>query len=136
MILFFNQYFKDENIIPTMPIGLLSLASYMKSQGVNCHIWDLQASHPGGCLNMEAIELLFIFYKPIIVGISASWTPHFAEVLEIAKFVKEFDKKIVTVVGGNHASSLTGDYENIDYIIQGEGELNFYDLYQEIVSAH
>ena len=61
-------------------------------------------------------------------GISSSFTPYHGEALEIARIIKEWEKKKIVVMGGSHAS---GDPEGIlgspwvDYVILGEGEIRF-----------
>ncbi len=61
-----------------------------------------------------------------IFGISSSFTPYHREALEIARIVKEWDRKKTVVMGGAHVSC---DPENVlrspfvDYIVLGEGEI-------------
>ncbi len=123
MILLFSQFFSDPNVNSTMPISLLSIGSYLKSKGVPCKIYDLFG------LAEEDIKDIVETNNPRIVGISCQFTPHYKDVLSLAKMIKEVNPEITIVLGGNHASSLNKCDENIDYIIQGEGEVNFYEFY-------
>lgn len=126
MILLFNQYFKDPNIVATIPVNLLSLATYLKTKYMDCKIYELSG------LTQVEIKRIILAEKPSIVGIGCQFTPHFPQVLEIADTIKEVDDRINVVIGGNHASSLNYLPPNIDYIIQGEGEQNFYDLCMDL----
>ena len=126
MILLFNQYFSDKNVVPTIPLNLLSLATYLNSKNLNCKIYEL-----GGLQDYE-VERIVRKENPFIIGIGCQFTPHFNEVLQIAKLIKKISSHINVVIGGNHASTMTELVENIDYIVKGEGELNFYDLCSDL----
>ena len=60
-----------------------------------------------------------------VFGISSSFTPYHGEALEIARIIKQWDRKKVVVMGGAHVSC---DPEGvlksplIDYVVMGEGE--------------
>lgn len=126
MILLFNPYLEDRTIFPTLPINLLSLSAFLKSKGIESKIYDLQ--------RMTDLEIMNVLldYNPSIVGIGCQFTTNYLNVLKIAKFVKSIVPKTKVVIGGNHASTLNRLDPNIDYIVKGEGELNFYDLCFEI----
>jgi len=70
-----------------------------------------------------------------VFGISASFTPYHREALEVARIIKEWDERKITVMGGAHVS---GDPEGmlknhfVDYIILGEGEVRFPRLLDQI----
>jgi radical SAM superfamily enzyme YgiQ (UPF0313 family) len=70
-----------------------------------------------------------------VFGISASFTPYHGEALEVARIIKEWDKRKIVVIGGAHVS---GDSEGmlknsfVDYIILGEGEVRFPWLLDQI----
>lgn len=68
-------------------------------------------------------------FKPDILGTS-SYITGINEVKAICKTAKNIASKIITVVGGVHASLNPHDYEsnNIDHIIRGEGLKQFNDL--------
>ena len=60
-----------------------------------------------------------------VFGISSSFTPYHGEALEVARIIKEWDKKKIVIMGGSHVSCdpkavLKSPF--VDYVILGEGE--------------
>ena len=106
-------------------VGLLHIASYLRRNGIEayCQFNDLNDTYIS--LYENVISLLKQ-YKPNIVGVSAKWFPHIARVLTICKFIKNYDLNIKIIVGGNTASLYPDkfiQYDTIDYVICGDGEL-------------
>jgi radical SAM superfamily enzyme YgiQ (UPF0313 family) len=70
-----------------------------------------------------------------VFGISSSFTPYHGEALEIARIIKEWDRRKIIVMGGAHVSC---DPESVlrnpsvDYVILGEGEGRFPLLLEQI----
>jgi radical SAM superfamily enzyme YgiQ (UPF0313 family) len=70
-----------------------------------------------------------------VFGISSSFTPYHPEAIEIARIIKEWDRRKTVVMGGAHISC---DPENVlkspfvDYVILGEGEIRFPYLLKQI----
>ena len=70
-----------------------------------------------------------------VFGISSAFTPYHGEALEIARIVKECDRRKVVVMGGAHVS---GDPEGVlqspyvDYAVLGEGEIRFPRLLEAV----
>lgn len=102
------------------PVGLLSVASQLKRYYNELDISLIDLHHTDN-------------YEPSgnIVGISASSTLNYSNVLEIAKRAKS--EQATVVLGGPHASSLAHQILNkrkgiIDYIIRGYGEVPFIKL--------
>jgi tRNA A37 methylthiotransferase MiaB len=76
--------------------------------------------------------------KAEVFGISSSFTPYHREALEIARMIKEWDRRKIVVMGGAHVSCdperlLRGP--SVDYIILGEGEIRFPLLLEQIVTG-
>jgi radical SAM superfamily enzyme YgiQ (UPF0313 family) len=73
--------------------------------------------------------------KADVFGISSSFTPYHGEALEIARIIKEWDRKKIVVMGGAHVSC---DPEGVlrssfvDYAILGEGEVRLPLLLEQI----
>ncbi|MEW6377802.1 MAG: radical SAM protein [Thermodesulfobacteriota bacterium] len=86
-------------------------------------------------MNWDEIKRKIEESKADIFGISSSFTPYHGEALEIARIIKEWDKRKIVVMGGSHVSC---DPEGVlkspfvDYIILGEGEIRFPFLLEEI----
>jgi anaerobic magnesium-protoporphyrin IX monomethyl ester cyclase len=76
--------------------------------------------------------------KADVLGISSSFTPYHGEALEIARIIKEWDRRKIVVMGGGHVSC---DPEGVlrtpfvDYVILGEGEARFPLLLEQIAKG-
>lgn len=73
--------------------------------------------------------------KADVFGISSSFTPYHGEVLEVARIIKQWDRKKIVVMGGAHVSCdpagvLRSPF--VDYAILGEGEIRFPFLLEQI----
>ena len=70
-----------------------------------------------------------------VFGISSSFTPFHGEAMEIARIIKQWDKRKIVVMGGAHVSC---DPEGVlqspfvDYVVLGEGEVRFPLLLEQI----
>jgi radical SAM superfamily enzyme YgiQ (UPF0313 family) len=73
--------------------------------------------------------------KADVFGISSSFTPYHGEALEIARIIKEWERRKIVVMGGAHISC---DPESVlrspfvDYAVLGEGEARFPLLLEQI----
>jgi len=73
--------------------------------------------------------------KADVLGISSSFTPYHGEALEIARIIKQWDRRKIVVMGGAHVSC---DPEGVlrspfvDYVVLGEGEVRFPLLLEQI----
>jgi radical SAM superfamily enzyme YgiQ (UPF0313 family) len=114
----FIDSFVKENPMP--PLGLMYLASFVeRATEHDVKILDMNVGEP----LMSAL----MTYKPDVVGITTT-TMTLYDALMVAKMTKEYSKNIVTVMGGAHCSIYpqeTASFPEIDYVIQGEGELPF-----------
>jgi len=73
--------------------------------------------------------------KADVFGISSSFTPYHQEALEIARIIKEWDRRKVIIMGGAHVSSTPETVlQNplIDYVVLGEGEIRLPLLLEQI----
>lgn len=105
------------------PLGLMYLAAYIeRCTEHQVEILDMNVGDP----LMSAL----MTYKPDVVGITTT-TLTLYDALLVAKMTKEYSKNIVTVMGGAHCSiypNETASFPEVDYVIQGEGELPFLRL--------
>jgi radical SAM superfamily enzyme YgiQ (UPF0313 family) len=70
-----------------------------------------------------------------VFGISSSFTPYHGEALEIARIIKEWDRKKIVAMGGAHVSCNPEDVLRspfVDYVVLGEGEARFPLLIKKI----
>jgi len=69
--------------------------------------------------------------QPDVVGVSNLFSAGFRDAAKVCSLAKEVDKDIITVIGGPHPSALPEEvlgYEDIDFVVIGEGEYSFRDL--------
>lgn len=76
-------------------------------------------------LSFENIRKRIERFTPDVVGVSCLFSSQSQNVREICRLVKDIDKRIVTVIGGAHPSTLPEemlDDDSIDFVIIGEAE--------------
>lgn len=130
------------------PMGLLSLATYLRSNGYvvkildyKTHCENLMLDYLKGMNNdvfdkflENKLRVDIKQFSPDIIGIGCLFSGAFKNLLKIAYKIKDIDKFITIVIGGIHptlfASEILQKYSTIDYVIIGEGELTFYKLIQ------
>lgn len=106
------------------PLGLEYIAAVIQRKGYQVILLRQMS------LTTEEITQRILSYNPDIVCLTVL-TYNFQEALLIAKIIKAFDKKIITIFGGYHPST---DSENVlkedsvDFVIIGEGEITIGEL--------
>ncbi|MBR9705313.1 B12-binding domain-containing radical SAM protein [Candidatus Pacearchaeota archaeon] len=118
----------DQNkreVQPYMPLGLMTLATTIKDKGHEIIIHDRE-------IDMEDVQLLKLLksFDPDIVGMNSYIGKSLLDLMKIAKLVKENSNAIV-IVGGILSTVDPKpflDYEHIDYVIRGEGELPLIEI--------
>ncbi|HTP65088.1 MAG TPA: radical SAM protein [Geobacteraceae bacterium] len=105
------------------PLGLAYLSAYLKEQGHEVSLLDMQ----GLLMDSEALAKEIASYRPELVGITAM-TPTIPEALKVARLSRELVPGAKVVLGGVHPTldpaGVLAD-TNVDYVIRGEGELAF-----------
>lgn len=115
-----------------LPIGLLYITSYLKSQGINVDTFDFSLSrssfgsliqrHKLGCYDLISFS---------------TFTITFMETIELIKMIKAVSSKPKILVGGHHASlaaeKILEDFACIDYVIIRYGEIPMYNLIKALV---
>lgn len=154
-ILLFNQYYSSsrtysQKIPAILPINLISLASYLKKQGMNCKIYELGLFEPGTMdlsgtglrvrcgISDEEITKILLQEKPKIVGLGCMYSRHYIDILTLAALIKKVDPAIRIVAGGNHATAFYETVlsnQNIDFVVRGEGEVTFFELCEAILEG-
>jgi anaerobic magnesium-protoporphyrin IX monomethyl ester cyclase len=119
-----------------VPQGLLSIASYLLTQGHDVIVYDCLG--PGVPFDLDAQVKAILDYQPQIVGFSAT-TSSFPDAADIAQKIKEHSAHITTVCGGVHVSALEGElldaYPAFDFLCAGEGEHTMAELAEGIDPA-
>ncbi len=111
------------------PLGLLSIAAYLKRSGHRVFIHDcLGPEAPKGIAeNVHAV----LSANPDLIGFSTT-TSSFLDGNDMATLIKKARPQVKTIFGGVHVSALGGallqDFPNIDYLSPGEGEATLAEL--------
>ncbi len=109
----------------TNPLGIVFIGTYLKKNGVDVRLMDLQFSK-----SFEDWKGHLEEYKPDIVGISVlTLIANFA--YKAAQMAKEFNPDIKVVIGGPHACAMPEDMlksKNVDIVVVGEGEKTMLEL--------
>ncbi|MDQ1280463.1 MAG: Radical protein [Thermoproteota archaeon] len=126
---------KGSNIYsPREPLGLYYLAGVLKANGISVSIIDFTMELLSRSILRQHITRL----QPKIVGMTC-YTQNFSIAREILNDIKNINPKIVTVLGGAHASELTKQVlestPSIDFVVIGEGEMSFLDLCSNILNS-
>lgn len=115
------------------PLGLCYIAAVLKNNGFKVAIFDMhQGAHlPENIINECRNK------KPKIIGITAT-SPTYPNATRIAKFIKAYDNKIITVLGGAHATCAPIECVKsgaFDYVCVGEGEQSFLELTAALLNS-
>jgi len=117
------------------PMGLASIAAYIRDKGHSVKILDCNIDSPSIELFSELFEKEFVqnFLNINVIGIT-SVTANIKKAYKIAEICKKFYPKVKIVLGGTHATALANEVlgnEFIDIVVNGEGEITF----EEIISG-
>lgn len=108
----------DERFAVQEPLNLGYIASYLEKNGIEVKIIDQLAG--------QDVEKELDMYAPDIVGLTAV-TSLAPDAYRIAKMCRE--KKILTVMGGVHASVLPEEaLQHVNVVVKGEGERAMLDV--------
>ncbi len=130
-----NYWFLMGEYIPP-PLSLLALAAYIEREliDVEIEILDCQAESIG----WTGIEKRITSFSPNIVA-SSGFTCNVYGCARVAEMAKTVDPHIITVVGGQHfsftASESLSAFQEIDYVIRGEGERTFTELIRALTGG-
>ena len=126
----YGSFAKAGSILP--PLGLLYISSYLRKNGYNhVSLVDGLRDNTGFSeLNNRVQE-----FCPSVVGITAT-TLTYQRATETARLIKQIDPKIITILGGPHATAYKDDIINeedaFDCTVTGEGEETMLQLVQAL----
>ena len=114
------------------PAWVAYLTGYLKAGGYNDIVFlDAMTNH----LSDEDLRQRLVELKPDVVGCTAI-TPSIYKAEQVLELCKQIDPKIVTVLGGIHATfmypQVLKEAPWIDVIVRGEGEQIFLNLIKAI----
>ncbi|MGI6249259.1 MAG: B12-binding domain-containing radical SAM protein [Acutalibacteraceae bacterium] len=110
----------------TIPLGLMAIASYLKREGYDIKVVDLD-------LNPQSIVKILKEFNPDVVGVTVLSTLSGNAAIKISKIAKKHNKPVVW--GGFVPTFLTDlclKEDCVDFVIIGEGELTFSELLEAI----
>jgi radical SAM superfamily enzyme YgiQ (UPF0313 family) len=111
------------------PLGLLSIAAFLEQEGHEVNVIDCLG--PEAVAGTEPIVQQILSHSPDLVGFSTT-TSGFLDAYDITSRIKDLHPKLPVVFGGVHISALKSvlldQFEHIDYLCIGEGELTLADL--------
>jgi radical SAM superfamily enzyme YgiQ (UPF0313 family) len=105
------------------PLGLLYLGTILKQNGYDVKILDCVPQK----INYIELDNIIKEFVPFVVGIT-TYTMSMVDVLKTINIVKKVNSEIITVLGGHHVNLYPLEsikYENVDFILTGEGEESF-----------
>jgi len=128
------------------PYGLACMAGLLRQHGHEVQIYDMLTegydkedySHYYGKFirygdsRIDLVRRLATF-QPDIVGVSCMMSLRHFEACDVVRWVKEYNNKIITIMGGNHPSTMPTMVmedcdRSLDYIVSGEGEYPMLNL--------
>ena len=136
----------DQTPTLSIPLGVLYIASFIIKEKLECDL-KVYDARLGGDLyedgnnskmfgdSWEEVENQIKDFDPDIVGISNMFSVQINAAFKISRICKKLNKKIVTIIGGPHASSFpveTLKEKSIDFVVMGEGEERFLELVRQL----
>lgn len=115
---------------PAFPLGIICLGTYLKKNNFDVRLIDSRLYSKSGLKDILRKEIEGVS----LVGISVM-TSYIQETLSILNFVKQYNSRIKTVLGGIHPSLFpeqTARHPLVDFVIFGEGELPLLGLAEKL----
>jgi radical SAM superfamily enzyme YgiQ (UPF0313 family) len=116
----------------TPPLGLCTLAAWLKSQNHEVRILDLdleiKGRPDGQGTYLRLLANALSDFSPAAVGITSMYN-NSLQAERMVQAVKNYDSSTVTIAGGSHFGALGRQalrrIPQLDYAIEGEGEQSF-----------
>lgn len=139
------RFTRRERKYSPLPLGALYVASYI-SNDFDVKVLDCISEDPDneiplslsisryGLSNKEIIKRIKEF-APHFIGVSNLFTAQSSQVYEMCHLAKKINPDIITILGGPNPTVLYEEFlktYDIDFIVQGEGEVTFLELLQHI----
>lgn len=120
------------------PNVLLTLASYLESEGISSKVLDLSLESFKGSDYYKKLKLVLKKLNPAIVGISIMEICLLSHNMRIASIIREFNPNIKIIAGGVTATSFAEELLKtglFDVVVRGEGEITFQEVCKKILRA-
>src|SRR5207247_8843519 len=126
----------------TPPLGLCTLAAWLRAQGHEVRILDLDLEIKGRAdgqeIYLSLLEQSLADFSPAAVGITSMYN-NSLQAERIARTIKAHDPSIATIGGGSHFGALGPQalrrIPELDYAIEGEGEQAFSTVLKALESG-
>ncbi|MCP4131313.1 MAG: radical SAM protein [bacterium] len=116
---------------PSPPMGLMSLAAYIRQEGFRVQIADFVVNP----YDAQQLQNMIKTCEPDVVGLTGV-TMNINKSLKIAGEIKKENPGITIVMGGPHVSfdaeNILNDNAYVDCIVRGEGEITFIELLRSL----
>ncbi len=113
-----------------IPLGILSIATYLKENGHTVKLYDRTVENGN-------IEDLLDSFSPDITGIAVPAFKCFSDAIKVSKIIRN---RSIPVVWGGPITSLTPEIVLksgvVDFVVMGEGEITFLELINAISEKH
>ena len=117
--------------------GLICVASYLKSKGIDVEILDMNAGERG--IEWDELPSIIREKKPKIIGVPSSMSCYVPNSLRVVKIAKAVDPSIITVGGGINftvnSEWIMEQNPELDFIVRGDGEHTMEELVRAIESG-
>lgn len=127
-----SDFISGSPVVVREPIAIEYISGYLKSKGLSVEIIQQTTG------NNEEVLNLIRKTNPKILGVSIHSSHIFPMVLNFLFKCKELFSDLIIVCSGNHPTCLPEiiEYDCIDYVIKGEGEIAFYEFATKIFSEN
>lgn len=116
------------------PLGLCSIAAYIRTHGFTCDVFDLAEEWP---LNVAKLKSSGLF-RYNVFGVT-SYTKNFSAAEAVIRELRLHAPDSVIVLGGPHASAVPeqvlSNTSNVNFVIRNEGEESLLKLLLELSKA-
>jgi len=125
-VLLISPQMPSSRTLPSTPLGLLAVGSYIQKHGYNVRIVDFNVTR-------KNLSVYLKDFSPDVVGISLIAQTAILHTIELSQYFR--NKDIPIVCGGPAVSAIPEPFlkEGVaDYVVIGEGEITFHELLQKI----
>lgn len=123
ILLIYPQTSVEFDTTHCLPLGLAYIAAVLEKKGFTVAVLDCNVQKEDLKKKLKTIQIAGIF----------TLTPNIYNAWRLAKKIKEYDKKILVVLGGPHVSSLPEEsleQKDVDLVVRGEGEETILEICQ------
>ena len=122
-----------ESSLPRCHLGLLSIAAYAKTKGINVDVVDADVEP----LHDREVFRRLVHLRPSLVGFATTQAT-VRRAVTLAVEVKKVRPSTIIIFGGEQATftaeRLLGECQALDAVLSGEGELSFVQLVKQLSS--